>query len=168
MNRKNASQRIIDVLNKYDPELVEKFREIIAMARSRQDARQEINAQSFPIFKHLIPYVMMKKNKIEPPKNWANEIKAFLLAIDGKNRKKTKQWFSAKEIQYVLNGLLDSIVIKQIVFDKFKSFPSESVKQDINDFFKNDPTFEKLNVELKYIPSEEGKELALFLNGMKI
>jgi len=167
---KKASQRILNVLHKYDPDMVEKFKEIIAMARSRQDARQEINAQSLPLFKHLIPYVLMKKNKIEPPKNWVNEIKSFLIAIDSKNRKKNKQWFSAKEIQNILNGLLDSIVIKQIIFNKLKSFPiSESVKQGINDFFKNDPpTFEKLNIELKYIPSEDGKELVLFLNGRKI
>jgi hypothetical protein len=170
MTMKKATQRIIDVLSKYDPDMVDKFREIIAMARSRQDARQEINAQSLPLFKHLIPFVIMRNNNIIPPKNWVDEINAFLIAIDSKNRKKNKQWFSAKEIQNILNGLLDSTPIKKIIYNKLEPFPiKESVKKGIDDFFENNPpTLEKLNIEFKYVPSEEGKELALFLNGIKV
>jgi hypothetical protein len=166
-----TSQRIVSVLEKYDPEMVEKFKQILAMARSRQDARQEINAQSFPIFKHLIPYVIMKKNKITPPKNWIDEINAFLSAIDTKNVGKKRMWFSAPEVLDLLNSFLVKRV-EAIVLKKLDSFPISTKKRiipDIHKFFEQgNLKLETIGISLRYIPGEYGKELALFLNGAKL
>jgi hypothetical protein len=151
--------------------MVEKFKQIIAMARSRQDARQEINAQSFPIFKHLIPYVMMKKNKIEPPKNWVDEINAFLAAIDSKNVGKKRMWFSASEILDLLNSFLVKRV-EAMILNKLESFPisaKNKIIPDINEFFnQGNLKLETIGITIKYVSGKYGKELALFLNRIKI
>lgn len=159
--------KISKYLKENNTELYEYFRQIVAMAKYRLDARQEINAQSIPLFKHLIPYALMKKHGIVPPTNWVGEIKEFLLNIDGKNRRKNGLWFTAKEIQAVLDGLLDSIVMKKLIYKKLDSLhmaiPSP-VREDINNFFDSEPKLEKLKIELKYVPSEEDRDLSIFIN----
>ena len=58
------AKQIIEILQDHgNPELTKEFRAIVAMARSRQEARGEIKAQSLPIFLHLIPYAILTKDR---------------------------------------------------------------------------------------------------------
>jgi len=159
-------QKISNFLKTNDMELYEKFRKIVAMARSRQDARQEINAQSMPLFKHLIPYALMKKKGIVPPGSWKSEIYGFLHNIDVKNSGKKKMWFSAPEILDLLNSFLDPR-IEQDILKKIEIF-SEPTKRkiipEINKFFaQKDLKLESIGIGLQYIPGKYGKKLELIL-----
>lgn len=150
-------------------DLMKRFHQVISMSRSRQDAKQEINAKSIPIFLHLIPYAVMKEMKLVVPKTWVSEINNYLDNIDIKNSGKTKTWFSATQVFEIIDSFLDRKV-EDLVFKKLSGYSSFSkIKPEIKKFFSREPlSLKNLNISLKHVPSDYGKKLMFFINDKEL
>lgn len=152
---------------KYASEL----RYITAMARYRQHALSEINNKSIPLFLHLIPYIVMRKNGIIPPNSWLPEIKGYLKNIDAKNSGRKKMWFSDVEVLNTLNGFLNKKV-EELILEKLDTFPTSTknrVYPEIKEFFNKSPLkLERLGLKLRYEPGEYGLKLVVYWNGVAL
>ncbi len=146
-------------------DLIEKFRKVISMARSRQEVKIKIVGLSDTIFQHVILYALFKKNNIIIPKTWSNEIQTYLESINALNGTK-KAWFTAPQILNYLDDLLDiktkNIVLRKL--DKFHGKTQDKVKKDLDKFFIGEPKLESLGLKLIFI----NDELSFLLNGQKI
>jgi len=155
-----------------DDALTKEFRAIVAMARSRQQARNGIEDQSLPIFLHLIPFAILTNKAISPPAGWKTEIKAFFGSIDFKNSGKNRVWFSDVQIRDMLDALL-SLQVKRQVLNKLKDFKQKPyyaiLIKEINAFFAENKKLQDLGIELKHMKDEEGLlSLALFIQKDRI
>lgn len=153
-------KNILSVLKNHgDDSLMKEFRAIVAMARNRQQARNEIDAQSIPIFLHLIPYAILINRGINPPKGWKTELEAFFGSIDIKNSGKRRLWFSDTQILNMLDDLLNIQVKKQILkkAELFKGSTYYSVLVNgVASFFNENKKLEDLGIDIKHKEDESG------------
>ena len=169
----NKVSGIFDILTKNgDDALVKEFRAIVAMARSRQQARNGIESQGIPILLHLIPFAILMNNNIEPPTGWKGELKAFFGNIDIYNSGKKKLWFSNEQIQEMLDNQLNPQVKKQILnkIGNFKNKPYYRLMvEGVTNFFTETKKLEDIGIKLKHIKDEEDLlSIVLFLKTQRI
>ena len=164
---------IIGVLHDHgDESLTKEFRAIVAMARSRQQAKSGIEDQSLPIFLYLIPFAILTNRDILPPVKWKTELKDFFGNIDVRNSGKRRVWFSEEQIRNMLDGLLTLQVKKQIL-NKLEAFKGKtyyvSLTREIDRFFAENKKLRDLGIELKHLKDEGGLlSLALFVQKTRI
>lgn len=170
----DKARSILALLKKNgDDTLTREFRAIVAMARSRQQAKNVIEDQGVPILLHLIPFAILTNAHLETPVNWKSELKAFFGNIDIRNSgKRKKQWFSAEQIQDIWDASLTSAAgkhIKRQLLDKSEQFRAKASRsalvKGINDFFSTSKRLKDLGIELKYA---ENEFLSLFIHEKKI
>lgn len=150
-------------------DLVDKFKTVISMAKTRQEVRMRIGNLSNTIFQHVFLYVFLKKNNISFPTNWVSEIESYFEQIDANNsskKGKNNKWFTATEILKELNS---NIVpkTKTVILRKLMSFSQNIQKKiikNLDEFFSSDLKLENIGLDIKYI----NDQLTLLLNGKKI
>lgn len=171
--KKDKLAEIIEVLKKHgDNSLTREFQMIVAMAKSRQQAKNAIENHYIPIFQHLIPFAIFINKNVEPPTSWKKEIKAFFGNIDFMNASKKRQWFSDIQIQEMFDESLDFYAKKRIL-SKLEDFKNKQqlvlLKKEIEEFFSNNKKLIDLGIKLKYQKDEENLlSLSLYINNQKI
>jgi hypothetical protein len=135
-------------------DLVKEFKNVISMAKSRKDTRNLIESLSIPIFAHIFLYSLFKKNNIQVPKSWKNEIESFFAQINYANSRKNKQWFTSQELIKELNSLINKST-KTIVLKKLESFPNSiqpTIRKQLEKLFATKPpTLQDLGLNLRYV-----------------
>jgi hypothetical protein len=161
------------ILSEDYPDLYEKFRLIVSMARSRKEAREAIVHMFEPIIIHLIPYIVMKRLNLKPPSNWVGELNGLLKSIDAKNYTKKGLWFSDTDIKNIFDENLRNPYWEDVVVHKkiegFKDrYIKNLLKNEINKLFKASISLKLINTDIKHVLMEGKKRLKFFIDGKQL
>jgi len=123
--------------------LINEFKQVIAMARSRQEARNKILHLADTIVKHLTLLILFRKNNVEVPTVWIKELKSYFVDIES-------TWFTNEQVLDIINEIfVDAKKKILIILEEYPVLIYKKIKVKVDEIFEKKQNLKDLGVDFK-------------------